>query len=160
MKIMKMKIWHFSQRGANQLHGEGSITMEGAKCLVKRCHWMICNLAKYFFCSVFFSVVFFGPIFAAGISPRLRCCTQLNDICMHGFILRGTKSAAGEDNKIVFTRDPRHQLRWREAPRPNIFNYHYCLHISILIKCAHDEDAPRDLPGLPHEYCQQLARFQ
>jgi len=61
-------------KGTNQLHGEGSITMEAAKCLVKR----------------------------------------------------GTKSAAGEDNKIVFTRDPRHQLR--------------------------------DLPGLPHEYCQQLAR--
>jgi len=60
-------------RGTNELHGEGSITMEAAKCLVKR----------------------------------------------------GTKGA-GEDGKIVFTKDRRHQLR--------------------------------DLPGLPHEYCQQLAR--
>jgi len=60
-------------KGTNELHGEGSITMEAAKCLVKR----------------------------------------------------GTKSAGG-DGKIVFTKDRRHQLR--------------------------------DLPGLPHEYCQQLAR--
>ena len=27
-----------SWRGTNELHGEGSITMEAAKCLVKRCH--------------------------------------------------------------------------------------------------------------------------
>jgi len=60
-------------KGTNELHGEGSITMDAAKCLLKR----------------------------------------------------GTKSG-GEDGQIVFTKDRCHQLR--------------------------------DLPGLPHEYCQQLAR--
>ena len=29
-----------SGRGTNELHGEGSIPMEAAKCLVKRCHFI------------------------------------------------------------------------------------------------------------------------
>ena len=37
-----------------------------------------------------------------------------------------------------------------------ISNFHHC-HDIIIYK--YDEDESRDLPGLPHEYCQQLARF-
>ena len=78
-------------------------------------------------------------------------------------IHRGTKSE-GEDGRIVFTKDRRHQLRWKDPPThfqlsPLLVSY------MSMIKCHWvwsnvDEDAPRDLPGLPHEYCQELARFQ
>ena len=64
------------------------------------------------------------------------------------FIDRGTK-AVGEDERFVFSKDRRHQLRWMS-------NCHHC-HLIIIRK--YDEDESRDLPGLPHEYCQQLARF-
>ena len=36
-------------------------------------------------------------------------CVCIGSICI--FVLRGTKGAAGEDGKIVFTKDRRHHLR-------------------------------------------------
>ena len=70
------------------------------------------------------------------------------------FIDRGTK-AVGEDERFVFSKDRRHQLRWSKVLKW-ISNFHHCHHIIIR---KYDEDESRDLPGLPHEYCQQLARF-
>ena len=58
-------------------------------------------------------------------------------------------------------------INWGEKTHPPIFNCHHCLcHIWAWSNVIEYDQMymkmhpPRDLPGLPHEYCQELARFQ